>query len=358
MTHFIKNGNTFNLVNEESLDIHPVLPAGNYIVQKNERTGMLYLESIESFTISGKVYGDTLKNTNRIINTYLDRTASTGVLLVGEKGSGKTLLSKSISIECAKQGIPTIVINFPWVGDNFNKLIQDINQPCVVVFDEFEKVYDKEQQESILTLLDGVYPSKKLFILTCNDKYRIDSHMKNRPGRIYYLMEFDGLEESFIKEYCEDTVKDKSQVDAMCKISNVFAKFNFDMLKAVVEEMNRYDETPQQALKVINARPEFDFDYSYIAKIRLADLKATKELITVDKWRGNPLNPKYLEFYVTYEQSSGGKDEDDGGKYYNFSGNDLYKFDPVTKEYIFVNSFGDYLYLVKEEIKYFNPLAL
>ena len=30
-------------------------------------------------------------------------------------------------------------------------------------------------QTHVLTLLDGVFPSRKLFVLTCNDKYRIDA---------------------------------------------------------------------------------------------------------------------------------------------------------------------------------------
>jgi hypothetical protein len=80
----------------------------------------------------------------------------------------------------AKQGVPTIVINAPWCGDKFNTLIQSIQQPCIVMFDEFEKVYSSEEQEAMLTLLDGIYSSKKLFLLTSNDKWRVDSHMRNR----------------------------------------------------------------------------------------------------------------------------------------------------------------------------------
>jgi hypothetical protein len=33
----------------------------------------------------------------------------------------------------------------------------------------------------------------------------------------------------------------------------MFTAFNFDMLKAIVEEMNRYGETPVEVMKVINA---------------------------------------------------------------------------------------------------------
>jgi len=94
------------------------------------------------------------------MRTFTDRSNSTGVLLTGEKGSGKTLLAKHLSIMGYDMGIPTIVINSAWTGDSFNKLIQDIEQPLIVMFDEFEKVYNREEQEKMLTLLDGVYPQQ------------------------------------------------------------------------------------------------------------------------------------------------------------------------------------------------------
>ena len=153
-------------------------------------TNQLYLEGIEVFDIQGKIYGDTVKRAERILYSFMDRPSGTGVMLTGEKGSGKTLLAKMLSFKGYEQDIPTIVINQPWCGEAFNAFIQSIEQPVIVLFDEFEKVYDQDDQEQMLTLLDGVYPSKKLFVLTCNDKWRVNAHMRNRPGRIFYSMEY------------------------------------------------------------------------------------------------------------------------------------------------------------------------
>ena len=249
------------------MDIQNVLPPCNFII-KEDNFGNLLFECVDSFEFKGKRYGDNIRNTERILNTFLSREQSTGVMLAGEKGSGKSLLAKMLSIEAAKNhNIPTILINAPWYGDKFNTLMQDIQQPCVILFDEFEKVYDHNDQPHILTLLDGVFPSKKLFILTCNDKYRIDEHMRNRPGRIFYMLDFDGLEQSFVIEYCQDNLVNKTHLEGVCRVATMFDKFNFDMLKALVEEMNRYNESPQDAMKMLNTKPEFSSNQIFTTKL-------------------------------------------------------------------------------------------
>lgn len=288
MAYFLKNGTTFRVSSKEAMDLHEALPAGNYTVAV-DMLGNFYLEQIDSFEIPSKMYGNTVRHTDRIINSFWSRPQQTGVLLNGEKGSGKTLLAKNISTELAKQGVPTIVINRDWTGDGFFKLLQDIDQPCVVLFDEFEKVYDREKQEEILTLLDGVFGSKKLYILTVNDKYRVDSHMRNRPGRIFYLLDFKGLDVNFIREYCEDNLNNKQYIDQICSLTSLFGEFNFDMLKALVEEMNRYGETPTEALEMLNAKPEYDQGARYEIKLIDEGKEVPVDVLGTHEWRGNPL---------------------------------------------------------------------
>lgn len=254
MSYYIRNGRRISVVSSKELDIHESLPTDTYIIQNDLMKG-LFLETVDSFKHNKKLYGHTEKNAQKILNTFNDRDSSTGVLLCGEKGSGKTLLAKVISMEAAKLNIPTIVINSTLKGDAFNKFIQDIDQPCVILFDEFEKIYndDENEQDEILTLLDGTFSSKKLFIFTCNNKYRISPYMLNRPGRIYYMLEFKGLEKDFIVDYCNDNLNAKEHIESVCNLSDLFSNFNFDILQALVEEMNRYNETPQECISFLNA---------------------------------------------------------------------------------------------------------
>jgi hypothetical protein len=163
---------------------------------------------------------------------------------LGEKGSGKTLLAKNIAIELGKAGLPTILINEPHFGDEFNTFISSIDQPCVVFFDEFEKVYDNDdensEQDRMLSLLDGVFTSKKLFLLTANDQFKISKYIINRPGRVFYTFKYAGLTDEFIREFCDEKLNEKSHIEDILKFTMCVSAFNFDALNAVVEELNRY----------------------------------------------------------------------------------------------------------------------
>ncbi len=347
MTYFLKNGNTFKVATNEALDLHQELPAGNYTIQKDP-FGNLYLEHIGDFTAPKKIYGDCLKNTDRIINTFLERPTTTGVMMKGEKGSGKTLLTKNVCIELATQGIPTIVINQPWCGDAFNTFIQNIEQPCAILLDEFEKVYDRDEQEQILTLLDGVFPTKKLFLLTCNDKYRVDYHMRNRPGRIYYMLDFKGLDSTFIREYCDDTLKAKNYIDKIVTLAGLFGEFNFDMLKALVEEMNRYGETPQEALRMLNIKPEFDNGTKYTVKL-MANGRDVTEDANMTEFEGNPLRREGVG--IGFDPDP----EDDNAEYKHivFTADTLVKVDAQKGLFVFEDK-GIKMTLTKAPVKYFN----
>jgi hypothetical protein len=351
MSHFIRNGNMYSVMSEEAMDLHPTLPVGNYTVKRNEMTGQFFLEMVDSFPQVPKLYGDTTRHADRILNTFFDRPNSTGIMLNGEKGSGKTLLAKTLSINAGLQGVPTIIINAAWTGDAFNKFMQDIEQPCIILFDEFEKVYAAEDQEAALTLLDGVFPSRKLFILTCNDKWRVNEHMRNRPGRIFYMIDFKGLDAGFIREYCEEQLKAVHYIDKIVEIASLFEQFNFDMLKALVEEMNRYGETPQDALKMLNAKPEFNNNGEFTCKLLIDGVEVED---TRSKWTGNPLNGAVHFEYDT------DKEGDDPDTWHNvvFTPNNIVKVDASEGRFVYQNEKNEVAILTRAKSTGYNYLAL
>ena len=254
-TRYLRDGNNFKVAPKGSLQVYEALPPGQYMVKENMFG--FYLERMEDFTIPSKLYGRAPSDCNRILQTFLERKNSTGVLLDGQKGGGKTMLARAVSVKAAQDyNIPTLLITEPFSGDDFSNFIQSITQPAVILFDEFEKVYSSDHQERLLSLLDGVYTTKKLFILTSNYSDKLNENMLNRPGRLYYKMQYKGVDAEFVEDYCNDVLHNQDYKPQIHLIRNLFTSFSFDMLQALVEETNRYGEQPLSLIEILNTKPD------------------------------------------------------------------------------------------------------
>lgn len=267
MTMYTKSRGKWKPVRDTSTDLHPKLDSRTYLLSASMEG--LYLQETDNMKLPEKVYGRTPTQCQRILNTFKKRGSNTGVLLSGEKGSGKTLLAKAISIQALKDSIPTIIVSGP--EDGLNPFLQSITQPCVVIIDEFEKTFGNGSQQELLTLLDGVFQSQMLFLLTCNDRYKINDNMVNRPGRIFYALSYAGLDDSTIREYCQDHLNRKELIPNILSISKVLGNFSFDQLKALVEEMNRYNETVAEAMEMLNVRPDSNYIETYNVVVKNLD---------------------------------------------------------------------------------------
>jgi hypothetical protein len=258
MTKYSRNGNKTFLILDGDQQISSALEKRNYVLNVDQ-FGNFFLKDADDFTNPSRVYGDTYAHADRILNTYASRKRNTGVLLRGEKGSGKTLLAREVCIR-SKHLYPTIIIDQPYSGDGFNLFLRSIKEPVIIFIDEFEKVYGcQEDQESLLSLLDGTLSSNKLFMFTCNDMDRVNDYLKNRPGRMFYDMPFATLEESSIIEYINENMRKESEREMFITRLCTFSRLTFDMLVAIIEEKNRYDEPFEQIMNIVNVEDTFQY---------------------------------------------------------------------------------------------------
>lgn len=312
MSKYIVYNKNVRIIDDDNIIIDDKLPLGTYIVDVISMSNELCLKRIDNYKKPGLIFGDVIKKAERIINTFEDRITNTGVLLHGLKGAGKTFLSKYISYKMLEKGYSTIIVDNKYHSKNLINLIQSIKSPCMVLFDEFEKIFNKETddevkdpQESLLSLLDGIHENKKLFVFCVNDCDSLNSYLLNRPGRIFYKFEFNELSDSIIQEYCNILLKDKSKTDSIVKLKNIYRGFSFDILKSLVEEINRYGEDALTAIQYLNIEPTDKWLYYNVFLYK----KDTNESLGNCELHMNPLSE--YGFSIKLDKNDRVADEDD-----------------------------------------------
>ena len=116
--------------------------------------------------------------------TYFNETSAqtTGVMLAGVKGTGKTVLAKVIAQE---SNLPIIVVDGGYPANQLIKFFKSFKTPVCILFDEIEKKWNTSK---MLEFLDGVEATaKKLVLMTCNDMSLVSEYMKDRCSRVRYL---------------------------------------------------------------------------------------------------------------------------------------------------------------------------
>lgn len=255
---FSRTGNTVFIKSSRDSQISNDLDALTYTVRLNQMTGEYFLEIIDNFTLPKKIYGDTKSRTDKVIQTFMSRPRSTGVMFSGFKGAGKTVQMKEIAETLRTQhACPVIVVNEPHCGDKFKTFVESITTSSVIVFDEFEKVYsDEDDAQAMLTLFDGVIETHKLWLLSMNSD-EIDENMINRPGRMFYHFEYDSMDESVISDVIDDALKVVHHAPRMKLLAATMDAITMDILTAIIEEVNRYDIDPFKAASDMNVNPQF-----------------------------------------------------------------------------------------------------
>lgn len=248
------------------------LPVDYYDLNFHPMKGF-YLSKIDKYKLPSKIYGDTRSLSEKFVKTHEMRDGrSTGVLLHGNKGSGKTLQAYDLCRYAVEQkNLPVISVNAAYAGKDFNEFIGSIPNAAVIFFDEFEKKYsDSDKQIEFLSLLDGPHSSNKLFCFTINEINKMNNFLMNRPGRIFYSIGYKGLEPNFIYEYAADNLVNKDHCDSFKIYGYIYGEnMTFDMLKAIVEEMNYYDVGIKEAIRYLNVQltPRSAFHQYQIEKI-------------------------------------------------------------------------------------------
>lgn len=239
-THLLKMGDTI-VFSKTGVDYE--LEAGKVYVPKVDcYTDEITLNFGSEFSLPTKLY--TPKNDEKfikkILTSYNAQDKTMGVLLSGTKGTGKTVLAKRIAKEA---NMPILTMDNTFHPSDIRKLFNKLeNIPVCVIFDEFDKMGEKYDSDSILRVLDGISSAgKHLILFTCNNVDMVNEYMLDRCGRIRYYREFEEMGPSMISEILTDRLDDKSEVEPLTDfIMANFGLLSFDNIASFADEVNLF----------------------------------------------------------------------------------------------------------------------
>jgi hypothetical protein len=143
------------------------------------------------------------------------------------------------------------------------------------------------------------------------------------------------------------------------------------MLKAMVEEMNRYGESPTEVVKMLNVKPEYAGDVKYDVEVIFNKQKVKK--CHPEVWKGNPLSDEVrLGFHIDSPDKKDGEkhdrvleavcvgedDVDCGWIDKQFTTAHLYQVLPQEGKYMYRDEKGNHLTLTKKVEHYYDWRAL
>lgn len=191
----------------------------------------------------------------RII-TYFNKanTNTTGVMLAGTKGTGKTVMAKILAKE---SGLPIIVVNPDYPEGKLIKFFKSFTTPVCVLFDEVEKNF---KTEHMLDFLDGVEKTaQKLVIMTCNDLSQVSQYMQDRCSRVRYLRRYSPDENAvFLPMLADDFgIKNKEEVVKFCKENiKLLSMDNIVSFMNEVKMLEDEDISLQEIINIMNISTE------------------------------------------------------------------------------------------------------
>lgn len=237
----------------------------------------------DKFELPNVLYGSVHNRTLKLFRSYDNRSVNTGALFTGLKGAGKTLLMKNIANEGIDRGLPVLQVNSRYTDQEFISFIDSIGE-CIVIFDEFGKVYtrnhdeDTNSQDSLLTLFDGLFSSKRITLIAENHSYNISEFLLKRPSRILYHWEYSRLEEEVIDGYCSDNLIKPTFISDIKNIYYQAKEFTFDSLQSIVAQCNLFNDMNfDELIDGLNISLPVSED------IELVSVHKNEEKLTLDK---------------------------------------------------------------------------
>ena len=295
-----------------------MLPPGIYYIKKYEIGNSVSYgleKKHDRFVVPKKLYGNTMSNIIRVWNEYAISKSTTGVLLTGTKGSGKTTVGMTLSNIAIDNDIPVIMCIEIEFTIELIRFLAGLKQ-VVLFMDEFKKNVSYDMQSKSLSMLSDLEGTNKLIILTENNTHGMSELILDRPGRIRYHFDYKKLHRTVFEDYCKDhNVNDVFYADLKA-MYDTYREFSFDQLQAIVSEHLHYpNETVDEILEVLNLHSLMkERIYSIVSIVNLTTNEDVKYNVAKESLESKRFENNYHGVNITLVNKPEGEQEPNGNR--------------------------------------------
>ena len=247
---------------------------------------LVLLKDRKTFNTPPKLYGTNHDYLNMVYDDWRETAGALGCMFYGKKGCGKTVLAEMIGNKVLASDVPVFLISTKIPTGMIKSALSACPTGAMVLFDEFEKVYDEDAQKELLALFSDSDLKKVLFIMTVNEDDELNEFLVNRPGRVKYWIHYKGIEDDVVVELLEEAKVPKVlHAGIRGWASQLGDEASFDILKFVCKEAVKCNDWGQlvKRIRVLNVPAMTHHNYN----------------LTTATVRGKP----YFREHVTFEMS-------------------------------------------------------
>lgn len=230
-------------------DNKPVTALPPRVYTPGIKDGMIILNKDRShFEVPNKIYGNKLSTIAKtIMRDHKVDAASLGVMMLGRKGMGKSLLSEILANAIIDKGLPVIMISTFFPPELISTLLNQVG-PCAVIFEEFSLNYDWQTGPKLVPVLSDTDNKGVLFIINSNEANNGTlSFIIDRPQRCKYRINFGDMDENTMESIITDfDVRD--ELKDMYRGWATDNKVNIDSLITFIR-MSKDIESPEELVE-------------------------------------------------------------------------------------------------------------
>lgn len=299
--NIIKDNNNYYI--HDNVEILNKLQPSVYELDFDNKSRECYLKRNSDLSLPKKIYPLDEELIEISTDDFISNNSNLGILLIGNKGQGKSVTAKRI---IKKINIPVITINKSLPDDiNFISYLSTIKQDFILFIDEFEKIFpinlhvnkDIHTQESFLSFMDGTnkIDNKILFLLCSNDK--INDYLINRPSRIKYLKEYFELDQKVFDHITDDLLNNKDYYDDLKKNVSML-NLNVDTLIEIIKLSNKLNKPYSDFKDIFNYKfPNIVYDLYEVDQ----NFNRIKHLNTATYKSRPDFNKEYSDYIMDYQ---------------------------------------------------------